>query len=515
MAESVATMGLRYATITGVARDDLPDGGAWLYAETIRQVHALNPGTGVEILIPDFNAIPEQVNQVIDAAPQVFAHNVETVPRIFKRIRPAFRYQRSLDVITMGRDAGLVTKSNLILGMGETREEVSEALRDLHEAGCDLITITQYLRPSPRHHPVERWVKPEEFVELSDEATEIGFAGVMAGPLVRSSYRAGRLWAQAMQRRGEQLPEALAHLARGRHRRRRRPPACWPAEHHAPLPRPTARELEELHDGPQHRRPAEPQEAALQAAAHDRHRLQPGPPARPCGRLVDARCVRAGRGRLRRPRDRVRAPGLPAGHRRCRWPCWPPAIVMVRRTERAAYGRLEGQVGGGGAALGALRRGWFHDEQPVAIEASRPGDMASAAMVFRAIGRPGVVLVRRGPARPRRRSSADKERKRVNRVLPNVPVTAGPDRHRRGRGAGAQAGQQAQPDAARAVQGRGASRSTSGCGPSGSTPLPVPKGIDPTAGPPRPQGHARPLTPAARRWPPQRFSRSSHVDTQP
>jgi lipoic acid synthetase len=213
VAESVATMGLRYATITGVARDDLPDGGAWLYAETIRQVHALNPGTGVEILFPDFNAIPEQVNQVIDAAPQVFAHNVETVPRIFKRIRPAFRYQRSLDVITMGRDAGLVTKSNLILGMGETREEVSEALRDLHEAGCDLITITQYLRPSPRHHPVERWVKPQEFVELSDEATEIGFAGVMAGPLVRSSYRAGRLWAQAMQRRGEQLPEALSHLA--------------------------------------------------------------------------------------------------------------------------------------------------------------------------------------------------------------------------------------------------------------------------------------------------------------
>src|SRR6185437_7447110 len=151
--------------------------------------------------IPDFNAIPEQVNQVIDAAPQVFAHNVETVPRIFKRIRPAFRYQRSLDVITMGRDAGLVTKSNLILGMGETREEVSEALRDLHEAGCDLITITQYLRPSPRHHPVERWVKPEEFVELSDEAASIGFAGVMSGPLVRSSYRAGRLYRQALDAR--------------------------------------------------------------------------------------------------------------------------------------------------------------------------------------------------------------------------------------------------------------------------------------------------------------------------
>ncbi|GAB3591676.1 lipoyl synthase [Angustibacter peucedani] len=212
VAESVQTMGLRYATITGVARDDLPDEGAWLYAETIRQVHALNPGTGVEILVPDFSAKAELVGQVLDAAPEVFAHNVETVPRIFKRIRPAFRYQRSLDVITMGRDAGLVTKSNLILGMGETREEVSEALRDLHESGCDLITITQYLRPSPRHHPVERWVKPEEFVELSDEATELGFSGVMAGPLVRSSYRAGRLWAQAVQRRGGTVPEALQHL---------------------------------------------------------------------------------------------------------------------------------------------------------------------------------------------------------------------------------------------------------------------------------------------------------------
>jgi lipoyl synthase len=131
----------------------------------------------------------------------VLAHNVETVPRIFKRIRPAFRYDRSLEVLTSARAFGLVTKSNLILGMGETREEVSQALRDLHEAGCELITITQYLRPSVRHHPVERWVKPEEFVELADEATEIGFAGVMSGPLVRSSYRAGRLYRQAMDAR--------------------------------------------------------------------------------------------------------------------------------------------------------------------------------------------------------------------------------------------------------------------------------------------------------------------------
>ena len=197
VAESVAKMGLKYATVTGVARDDLPDGGAWLYAETVRQIHAAVPGCGVELLIPDFNGVPALLNEVFEAAPEVLAHNVETVPRIFKRIRPAFRYERSLDVITQARTAGLVTKSNLILGMGETREEISQALRDLHGAGCELITITQYLRPTPRHHPVERWVRPEEFVELNAEAEAIGFAGVMSGPLVRSSYRAGRLYEQA------------------------------------------------------------------------------------------------------------------------------------------------------------------------------------------------------------------------------------------------------------------------------------------------------------------------------
>ena len=198
VAQSVKSMELRYATVTGVARDDLDDEGAWLYAETIRQIHSLVPGCGVEMLAPDFSARNELLNQVFESRPEVFAHNLETVPRIFKRIRPAFRYERSLSVITAARDYGLVTKSNLILGMGETREEVSEALRDLHEAGCDLITITQYLRPSPLHHPVERWVKPEEFVELAAEARAIGFAGVMSGPLVRSSYRAGRLYQEAL-----------------------------------------------------------------------------------------------------------------------------------------------------------------------------------------------------------------------------------------------------------------------------------------------------------------------------
>ncbi|MER5786103.1 lipoyl synthase [Streptomyces mobaraensis] len=203
VAESVRSMELKYATITGVARDDLEDGGAWLYAETVRQIHGLMPDTGVELLIPDFNAKPDQLAEVFSSRPEVLAHNVETVPRIFKRIRPGFRYERSLEVITKAREAGLVTKSNLILGMGEEREEITQALRDLHDAGCELITITQYLRPSPRHHPVERWVKPQEFVELQKEAEEIGYAGVMSGPLVRSSYRAGRLYRQAIEKRNE------------------------------------------------------------------------------------------------------------------------------------------------------------------------------------------------------------------------------------------------------------------------------------------------------------------------
>ncbi|MFD6199600.1 Lipoyl synthase [Mycobacteroides salmoniphilum] len=212
VAESVHTMGLRYSTVTGVARDDLPDGGAWLYAETVRYIKELNPATGVELLIPDFNAVPEQLDEVFASRPEVLAHNLETVPRVFRRIRPAFSYERSLSVITAAREAQLVTKSNLILGMGETNDEIREALVALHEAGCDIITITQYLRPSPRHHPVDRWVKPQEFVELSEFAEGLGFAGVMAGPLVRSSYRAGRLYAQAMAHHGRPLPAELEHL---------------------------------------------------------------------------------------------------------------------------------------------------------------------------------------------------------------------------------------------------------------------------------------------------------------
>jgi lipoic acid synthetase len=204
VAAAVASMNLRYATVTGVARDDLPDGGAWLYAETVRAIHDRVPGCGVELLIPDFSGRSESLAEVFAARPEVLAHNLETVPRIFRRIRPAFRYARSLEVLSAAHADGLVTKSNLILGLGETREEVVATLADLRDVDCDLVTITQYLRPSPRHHPVQRWVPPEEFDELASLATRMGFAGVMSGPLVRSSYRAGRLYAEAVTARSGQ-----------------------------------------------------------------------------------------------------------------------------------------------------------------------------------------------------------------------------------------------------------------------------------------------------------------------
>ena len=200
VAGSVAAMGLAYATVTGVARDDLPDGGAWLYAQTCVEIHREVPGCGVELLIPDFNAEPGLLAEVFAARPEVLAHNIETVRRIFRQIRPGFRYDRSLEVLSLARAAGLITKSNLILGMGEERGEIAAAMADLRAAGCELLTITQYLRPSARHHPVDRWVTPQEFDELGAEALDLGFAGVMSGPLVRSSYRAGRLYRQAMER---------------------------------------------------------------------------------------------------------------------------------------------------------------------------------------------------------------------------------------------------------------------------------------------------------------------------
>lgn len=213
VAESVRDMQLRYATVTGVARDDQEDGGAWLYAEVARQIHAIVPGCGVELLVPDFRAKPEALEEVFSSHPEVFAHNLETVPRIFRRIRPAFSYERSLSVLQQAHEAGLLTKSNLILGMGETREEIEEAITDLVAHGVDILTITQYMRPSKLHHPIDRWVKPQEFVELGQMAEELGIHAVMSGPMVRSSYRSGLLWSRAMKATGREIPSTMADLA--------------------------------------------------------------------------------------------------------------------------------------------------------------------------------------------------------------------------------------------------------------------------------------------------------------
>lgn len=212
IANSVKELDLRYATVTGVARDDIEDGAAWLYAQTCKKIHQLCPQTGVELLVDDFKGKPSALETVFESEPEVFAHNLETVPRIFKKIRPAFKYDRSLSIIEIARESGMITKSNLILGMGETREEIESTIRDLYSAGCDILTITQYLRPSKLHHPIDRWVHPKEFVELSKFAQGLGFAATMAGPLVRSSYRAGSLWGKAMKHRGIAVKPELQHL---------------------------------------------------------------------------------------------------------------------------------------------------------------------------------------------------------------------------------------------------------------------------------------------------------------
>lgn len=215
LAEQIGNLGLRYVTVTGVARDDLQDGASWLYAETARQIHQQCPGVGVELLVDDFRGTAAAADQVFAAAPEVFAHNLETVPRLMKTIRPAFSYDGSLELLNRASKAGLLTKSNLILGMGETMDEVHSTMRDLQAAGCHILTITQYLRPSPLHHPVAAWIPPYEFLRLRDYAYEIGIAACMSGPLVRSSYRSGKLYVEAMRKLGREIPEQLQHLADG------------------------------------------------------------------------------------------------------------------------------------------------------------------------------------------------------------------------------------------------------------------------------------------------------------
>ena len=193
IAATVAQMGLRHVVLTGVARDDLPDGGAAIWAEAIRACRAAVPGIDVEVLPSDFSGGEPDIATVLDAEPTVFAHNLETVPRLHEKIRPAFGYERSLDVLRFAKRhrPGQVTKSNLILGMGETLEEVTGSLRDLRDADVDIVTMGQYLQPTPQHLPVNRWVTPEEFATHAQAGEAAGIPHIEAGPLVRSSYHAG------------------------------------------------------------------------------------------------------------------------------------------------------------------------------------------------------------------------------------------------------------------------------------------------------------------------------------
>ncbi len=192
VAEAVAALGLEHAVITSVARDDVDDGGAAGFAATIRAVRARNPMTKIEVLIPDCKGDPASLEVIFDAQPDVLNHNLETVVRLQRAARPSAGYARSLTVLARAKDAGLLTKSGIILGMGETVEEVRGAVADLRNVGVDVLTLGQYLRPSQQHLPVARWWTPEEFVELGSFAEGLGFGHVESGPLVRSSYHAKR-----------------------------------------------------------------------------------------------------------------------------------------------------------------------------------------------------------------------------------------------------------------------------------------------------------------------------------
>jgi lipoic acid synthetase len=202
IARAVQAMGLRHVVLTSVARDDLPDGGARIWAACVRAIRAQLPECGVEVLTPDFKGDREALATVMDAQPDVFALNLETVRRLHERIRPAFGYDRTLEVLRVAKElrSGQFTKSGIILGMGERKDEVVDSLKDLRDAGVDLVTLSQYLQPTKFHLPVDRWVTPEEFREHADEGMSMGFAHVEAGPLVRSSYHAGKQLARAISR---------------------------------------------------------------------------------------------------------------------------------------------------------------------------------------------------------------------------------------------------------------------------------------------------------------------------
>lgn len=193
VADAIRLLGLRHAVITSVTRDDLPDGGAAFWAETIRQVRAVNPGCRIEVLVPDFQGEMTALQLVFDARPDIFGHNLETIARLYAAARPQAVYSRSLQVLRYAKQAGLLTKSGMMLGMGETFDEILAAMRDLREVDCDILSLGQYLRPTVEHLPVVYYWTPEEFELLRREGEQLGFRHVEAGPLVRSSYHADQV----------------------------------------------------------------------------------------------------------------------------------------------------------------------------------------------------------------------------------------------------------------------------------------------------------------------------------
>lgn len=190
VADAIRIMGVRHAVITSVNRDELADGGAEIFAETIRQSRVVNPDITIEVLIPDFQGDRRALDIVLAEKPEILNHNTETVPRLYKKVRPQAKYERSLQVIKWSKEAGMVTKSGIMVGLGEREQEVLEVMRDLHAAGCDIMTIGQYLRPTKEHLPVDRFVHPDEFAMYKRTGLEMGFKMVESGPLVRSSYHA-------------------------------------------------------------------------------------------------------------------------------------------------------------------------------------------------------------------------------------------------------------------------------------------------------------------------------------
>jgi lipoic acid synthetase len=211
--QAVRRLGLRYVVITSVTRDDLPDGGSSQFAQTIRAIHKYDPNIAVEVLIPDFQGSASALQAVIDASPAVLNHNIETVSRLYSEVRPQAKYRRSLDLLKQARlfDNRLLIKSGLMLGLGESREEVVEAMADLRRAGCDLVSIGQYLQPSLEHHKLIRYIRPEEFEEYQIMGRKLGFVSIMSGPLVRSSFHAAEMYISAARKSKQQPGSSVAN----------------------------------------------------------------------------------------------------------------------------------------------------------------------------------------------------------------------------------------------------------------------------------------------------------------